>query len=203
MFEFPFICILNKVHAFQLILLLSSSVFKAIERPDKNMVSLKRNQRQKAANREPQTYRDGMSAFVFLILYSGCFAQRFLWFIYLFFPFLSANGAVQGCRAGNKNKSILKRRLGASSESRSSSERKGGNGTVANGNKPQLSVTNGKYFCYESLTAKISSWKWCVQQPCLDFSFSPEYDRHAKYAGGSIWKWSGISLSSDKEKEGW
>lgn len=77
MFEFPFICILNKVHAFQLILLLSSSVFKAIERPDKNMVSLKRNQRQKAANREPQTYRDGMSAFVFLILYSGCFAQRF------------------------------------------------------------------------------------------------------------------------------
>lgn len=52
--------------------------------------------------------------------------------------FLSANGAVQGCRAGNKNKSVLKRRLGAGPESRSSSERKGGNGTVANGNKPTI-----------------------------------------------------------------
>lgn len=45
-----------------------------------------------------------------------------------------ANGAVQGRRTGNKNKSILKRRFGARSESGSSSEGKGRDGTVANGN---------------------------------------------------------------------
>lgn len=41
-------------------------VFPAIERSDKNMGGLKRDQRQKAASREPQTYRDGMLLHHFL-----------------------------------------------------------------------------------------------------------------------------------------
>lgn len=48
--------------------------------------------------------------------------------------FCPANGAVQGCRTRNKNKSLLERRPGPRSEGGSSSEGKGGNGTVANGN---------------------------------------------------------------------
>lgn len=89
------------------------------------------------------------------------------------FFFLSANGAVQGCRAGNKNKSILKRRLGASSESRSSSERKGGNGTVANGNKPTIVCSCASLMAKDFLICTVmnhlqqrylESWNWCLQQ---------------------------------------
>ena len=35
-------------------------LFLAIERPDKNMGGLKRDQRQTAASGEPQTHRDGI-----------------------------------------------------------------------------------------------------------------------------------------------
>lgn len=38
-----------------------SVLFPATERPDKDMGGLKRDQRQKAASRESQTYRDGMA----------------------------------------------------------------------------------------------------------------------------------------------
>lgn len=101
---------------------------------------------------------------------------------FYFFFLLSANGAVQGCRTGNKNKSVLKRRLGASSESRSSSERKGGNGTVANGNKPTIvnscASLGAKYFLICPVmnhSAKILGIRELVfATDCLDFAFFPQ-----------------------------
>lgn len=41
--------------------------------------------------------------------------------------------------------------------------------------------------CHELFTAKIFGIMELVcATVCLDFSFPPEYDRHAKYAGGSV-----------------
>lgn len=105
----------------------------AIERSDKNMGGLKRDQRQTAASREPQTHRDGMFSIVslfFLELFQIGRTQKLTVVAFFFFP---ANGAVQGCRAGNKNKSLLKRRPRPRSEGGSSPAGERGNGTVANG----------------------------------------------------------------------
>lgn len=99
------------------------------------MGGLKRDQRQTAASREPQTHRDGMFPHHYILLLElfqlVAIARAEKLMIFVFCP---ANGAVQGCRTRNKNKSLLKRRPGPRSEGGSSSEGKGGNGTVANGN---------------------------------------------------------------------
>ena len=70
---------------------------------------------------------------VFCEVFSGHRSRQLnMAYVNIFSPL--ANGAVQSCRTGNKNKSLLERRPGACSESGPSSERKGRNGTVANGN---------------------------------------------------------------------
>lgn len=82
----------------------------------------------------------------------------------VFFVLYPANGAVQGCRTGNKNKSLLKRRPGPCSESGSSSEGKGGNGPVANGNLYTLSDSGVAHADCKNETDHMNEWRWTKEK---------------------------------------
>lgn len=154
------------------------------------MVSLKRNQRQKAANRESQTYRDGMSVVAFLFLSCGCFEQRFL----LFFYSSQQMERFKVVERETKTKAYSKEGLGLAQKVDPAQREKEETGQWLTVINPRLltCVTGSKRFlnmnCRESFTAKILGIMELVfATVCLDFSFSPpEYNRHPKYAGGSV-----------------